>query len=179
MALFSPPRAAPQQVLHSLYSDHHRWLRVWLQRKLGCPFDAADLTHDTYARLIGSRRFPPPAESRGWLVQIAKGLLIDLRRRRRVEIAYRRALAILSEQQQAPAAEYREIALETLVSIATILDTMSPNVREAFLLSRLDRLTYPQIAERLNVSVASVQKYMLTAVKACYFALQTPHVTDD
>jgi RNA polymerase sigma-70 factor (ECF subfamily) len=179
MAWSSPPPAALQQSLHALYSDHHGWLRVWLQRKLGCPFDAADLTHDTYARLIGSRRFPPPGESRGWLVQIAKGLLIDLRRRRRVETAYRRALAILTEQQQAPGAEEREIALETLVSITAILDRLSPKAREAFLLSRLDRLTYPQIAARLNVSVASVQKYMLTAVKACYSALQTPHVATE
>ncbi len=168
------PATAPQ-ALQSLYSDHHRWLRGWLQRRLRCPFDAADLTHDTYARLIGSQRIPRTNESRSWLLQIAKGLLVDLRRRRRVEAAYLQALAILSCQQVAPPPEVHEAALESLVAIDAVLDGMSSRARQAFLLNRLEGLTYPQIAERLNVSVASVQKYMLAAVRICYSTLPQQH----
>jgi RNA polymerase sigma factor (sigma-70 family) len=160
----------PPEALHELYSDHHHWLRSWLRRRLGCAFDAADLTHDTYERLIGSSRTPQPEESRRWLMRIANGLVVDLHRRRRLEIAYLDALAELPES-QAPSAEEREIALETLIRIDAALDRMSARVREAFLLSRLDQLTYTEVAQRLNVSVASVQKYMLAAVKACYSAV--------
>lgn len=28
---------------HTLYSHHHGWLRAWLQRRLGCRDEAADL----------------------------------------------------------------------------------------------------------------------------------------
>lgn len=170
------PTELPHQALHTLYSDHHRWLKSWLQRRLGCSFDAADLTQDTYERLICSNRTPHPSESRGWLMRIAKGLVVDLHRRRRLEIAYREALALLPEQ-ETPSVEAREIALETLMEIDRVLDKMSAKAREAFLLSRMDRLTYPQIAARLNVSVASVQKYMLTAVKAFYSATYTGHAS--
>src|SRR5262245_54090157 len=147
----------PRQAFHTLYSEHHRWLQDWLRRRLGSSCDAADLTHDTYERLICSNRTPEhPDESRSWLVRIAKGLVVDLHRRRRLERAYREALAQLPES-ESPPSEVREIALETLMEIDAILDGLSAKMREAFLLSRLDRLTYPEIAQRLNVSVASVQ----------------------
>lgn len=169
----------PPQAFHSLYCDHHQWLQSWLRRRLGCSFDAADLAHDAYERLICSDRAPRhPSESRSWLMQIAKGLVVDLHRRRRLEIAYYEALATLSEP-EVPSTELREIALEALVEIDAILDEMSVKAREAFLLSRLDRLTYPQIAKRLNVSVASVQKYMLSAIKACYSTLSQKHVASN
>lgn len=166
----------PHQALHTMYHDHHLWLQGWLRRRLGSAFDAADLTHDTYERLICSQRTPGhPSESRSWLMRIAKGLVIDLHRRRRLEKAYLEALAQLPER-EAPPAEAREIALETLMEIDVILDGLSAKAREAFLLSRLDRLTYPEIAQRMNVSVASVQKYMLSTVKACYCALYPENV---
>lgn len=166
----------PHQALHALYNDHHLWLQSWLRRRLGSAFDAADLAHDTYERLICSNRAPEhPSESRSWLMRIAKGLVVDLHRRRRLEKAYLDALAHLPER-ESPSAEAREIALQTLMEIDAILDGLSAKAREAFLLSRLDWLTYPEIAERMNVSVASVQKYMLSTVKACYRALYPENV---
>lgn len=165
----------PHQALHALYSEHHHWLQGWLRRRLGSSCDAADLAHDTYERLIRSNRTPDhSSEPRSWLMRIAKGLVIDLHRRRRLEKAHLEALAQLPET-ESPSAEIREIALETLMEIDAILDGLSAKAREAFLLSRLDGLTYPEIAQHLNVSVASVQKYMLSTVKACYFALYAEH----
>jgi RNA polymerase sigma factor (sigma-70 family) len=164
----------PSQVISALYSNHHRWLQSWLRRRLGCSSDAADLAHDTYERLMKADRQPNTQEPRGWLMQIAKGLVVDLHRRRRLELAYLEWLATQAER-SAPSAEGREIALETLIQIDSILDGMPAKPREAFFLSRFERLTYPQIAERLNVSVASVQKYMLAAVQACYIALYPEH----
>ena len=58
--------------------------------------------------------------------------------------------------------------METLVAIDRLLDGLKPVVREAFLLSQLDGLTYPQIAERLGLSVSSIQQYMTQAFTHCY-----------
>lgn len=68
-----------------LYLEHHSWLEGWLRQKLGCVYDAADLTQDTYVRIITSGRLPRPEQSRPFLIQVAKGLAIDLRRRRGLE----------------------------------------------------------------------------------------------
>ncbi|WP_454725444.1 MULTISPECIES: sigma-70 family RNA polymerase sigma factor [Cupriavidus] len=155
--------------VHSLYANHHAWLHGWLKRKLGCTFEAADLAHDTYVRLIASRRLPQPDESRAYLMQIAKGLVVDLYRHRQIEAAFRDSLALMPEHLW-PSAEQQAIVIETLAEIDAVLLSLPPTVREAFLLSRFDGLTYSEIAARLNVSVGSVRKYMLRAAAACFSA---------
>jgi RNA polymerase sigma-70 factor (ECF subfamily) len=69
---------------------------------------------------------------------------------------------------QTPCLETRAIILETLQKIDAMLDRMPGNVRTAFLLSQFEGLGYAQIAERLQVTVSSVQKYMTRAILACY-----------
>lgn len=44
---------------------------------------------------------------------------------------------------------------------------LKPKVREAFLLSQLDGLTYKQIGERLGVGERMVKKYMAQAMLCC------------
>lgn len=72
---------------------------------------------------------------------------------------------------QTPSLEDRALILETLLQIDAMLDTMPGKVRQAFILSQFEGLTYAQIAERLGVTVSSVQKYMIRAIQACYRVL--------
>ena len=44
-----------KQAVHELYTEHHGWLFAWLRKKLGCPHHAADLSHDPFVRIMGSR----------------------------------------------------------------------------------------------------------------------------
>ncbi len=64
-------------------------------------------------------------------------------------------------------AEEREIILETLQQLDKMLDAMPARMRQAFLLSRLDGLTYQQIADQLGVSLRSVKRYMQQAFVQC------------
>ena len=164
---------ATSQSLETLYVDHHHWLRGWLRRKLGNAFDAADLAHDTCLRLLRAGRVPAPAESRQHLAQIANGLVIDLYRRRQIEAAYLAAVAALPEV-HAPSEEARALAVEALVQIDPVLARLAPKPREALLLCKLDGLGYREIAQRLQVSVSSVEKYIAAGLLACYQALYEP-----
>ncbi|MBA4722597.1 MAG: sigma-70 family RNA polymerase sigma factor [Alcanivorax sp.] len=162
---------AMQTDIGSLYRDHAHWLQGWLRRRLGGDgADAADLVQDTYVRLMVSGRFPAPEQSRAFLARIANGLMIDMHRRRRLELAYREALAALPEE-SAPSAEQRAVTLETLTRVDQALDGLPSKVREAFLCSRFEGLTYSRIAERLGVSHGAVRKYMLRAARSCLLAL--------
>lgn len=159
---------AEQQQIHTLYADHHGWLHGWLRRKLGNACDAADLAHDTFVRVMASRK--PPAlmgdEPRALLTHIAKGLVIDHWRRQSIERAYLEALACLPEP-QAPSPETRLLILEALHRIDVMLRELPARTRDVFLLSQLDGLNYPQIAERLGLSLITVKRHMRTAFLAC------------
>ncbi|QVM94467.1 sigma-70 family RNA polymerase sigma factor [Pseudomonas sp. SORT22] len=166
----SPTSPAPQQQLHGLYRDHHGWLQAWLRKRLGDRERAADIAHDTFLRLLVSGRLPGHDEGRSYLVQLARNLVIDQWRRQRIEQAYLASIAHLDEP-QTPSLETRAMILQTLQQIDQMLDSMPAKVRSAFLLSRFEGLGYAEIAERLGVTVSSVQKYMIRAIQACYQVL--------
>ena len=162
---------ADRCVVHTLYDDHHQWLNRWLVRRLCCVHDAADVLQDTYVRVISSGRLPGvPEEGRPFLMRIAKGLVIDLHRRRVLEQTYLDALAQLPDA-YAPSAEEQELTLQLLVRIDQALDELPKRVREAFLQSRFEGLTYDDIAKQQRVSVGCVRKWMLKAALACLVAV--------
>lgn len=152
--------------VRALYSDHHGWLQGWLWRRLGDSFTAADLAHDTFVRVIARRAGLDLDEPKAYLAAIARGLLIDHWRRQDIERAFLDTLAGLPEP-VASSPEERALLLEALCRIDALLDQLKPKVREAFLLSQLDGLTYAAIGKRLGVGERMVKKYMAQATLHC------------
>ena len=163
------PAAVPTSSIATLYSDHHGWLQGWLRGKLGNASQAADLAHDTYVRLMQSRRADFGAQPRAFLTHVAKGLLVDHWRRQDVERAYLDTIALLPEA-QAPSPETRLLVLETLYRVEAMLRALPPQTREIFLLAQLDELSYQQIADRRAISLATVKRHMRAAFLACLAA---------
>ncbi|MFV0454594.1 MAG: sigma-70 family RNA polymerase sigma factor, partial [Pseudomonas sp.] len=130
--------------VHGLYLDHHGSFQSWLRRRQGDRERAADLAQDTFLRLLTSGRLPAGGEGRSYLVQIARNLVIDQWRRQRIEQAYMDSLAALPEP-ETPSLETRAMIVESLMQIDAMLDSMPGKVREAFLLSQFEGLTYVQI----------------------------------
>lgn len=153
-----------------LYGDHHGWLLGWLRRKLGNSFDAADLAHDTFVRVLKARDRDAIREPRTYLTTIAYGLVVSHWRRQALENAWLETLAAQPEPTM-HSLEQRALILETLEEIASLLDGLPERIRSIFLLSQIDGLTYPQIAGQLGVSVNVVQKAMVRAMTQCYKAL--------
>lgn len=160
------------QEVGSLYHDHHRWLHGWLRHKLGNAFDAADVAHDTFMRLLNRDESIAAREPRAFLTTVAKGVLGNLYRRRDLEAAYLETLASLPAQ-CAPDPEAQAILLEALFDIDRRLDGLPAPVRRAFLLSQLDGMPQAAIAAELDVSLATVQRYLVKAMHQCFFA-QSP-----
>ena len=158
--------SALHNAVNDLYCDHHGWLKGWLRKRLGNSCDAADLAQDTFVRVIKARNALEIREPRPYLSRVAKGLLVDLFRRRSLEQAWLEALAEVPQLEQ-PSLEEQAILLQALLQIDRMLQGLGAKVRQTFILSQFDGLTYPQIAERLNISVRSVNNYMTKAMEHC------------
>lgn len=142
-----------------------------MNRKLGNAFDAADLTHDTFLRILSARDKLGALElelrePRAYLTTVAGRVLLNHYRRLSLERAYLEALAALPES-QVPSTEDRLIVLETLHEIDAMLDRLSPRARMTFLLAQLEGLTYAEIAGRLQVNIRTVKRYMAAAYEEC------------
>jgi RNA polymerase sigma-70 factor (ECF subfamily) len=160
-----------QQGVRALYRDHHGWLQSWLHRKLGNAFDAADLAHDTFVRILCAHdKQPAPEldlrEPRAYLTTVAGRLVLNHYRRLSLERAYLDALASLPGS-LAPSPEDQAVILETLHEIDAMLDRLSARARTTFLLAQLEGLTYAEIAERIQVSIRTVKRYMAAAYEEC------------
>lgn len=156
-----------EQTLHALYRDHRSWLENWLRQRMGNCWDAADLSHDTFVRVLASAQpLADLREPRAYLLTVGKRLLSNFYTRRSLEQAYLDALAQLPED-SVPSPEQRWLLLESLQALDELLDGLPAVVRRAFLWSQLEGLGYREIAERLKVSERTVKRYMAQAYEHC------------
>jgi RNA polymerase sigma-70 factor (ECF subfamily) len=153
-----------------LYFDHHDWLQQWLKRKLGDSAQAADLAQDTFVRLLAREEVIAAREPRAFLTTVAQRLLSNHRRRQALEQSYLDALCHLPPS-LTPSPEQRVLLLETLFEIDAMLDGLPLPVRRAFLLSQLDGLSHAEIADELDISLATVKRHLVRAAGQCYFSL--------
>jgi RNA polymerase sigma factor (sigma-70 family) len=157
--------------IHSLYSNHHGWLHGWLRKRLGCPEQASDLSHDIFIKLMLQRQTTQLRAPRAYLTSLARNTLIDLYRRRSIEQAYLELL-ILQPEACEISPEAKHSLIETLVEIDCLLDNLGERTREIFLLAQLDGLSYVEISRRLHLSVNTVRKHFIRAMSQCLMLVE-------
>lgn len=156
------------------FSDHHRWLLRHVQRQLRNRADAEDTAAETFCQLLNASVDPASIEQpRAFLSTIARRLIADRHRRKRLEQAYLERLAQLPETSM-PSPEERLLLLEALDAIDRTLDGLPLTVKKAFLYSQLDGFSYVEIGRRLGVSERTVSRYMTQALRQCYLCGAQP-----
>lgn len=152
--------------LESLYQEHHGWLQGWLRQRLNNRDDAADLAQDTFVRVLLARSADTLRQPRQYLATVARGMVIDLYRRRSLEQAWLEVLASQPEEYE-PSAQTRAIVLEALMAIDRMLDGLGSRTRAIFLAVQVDGLSYEKAALRVGVSVSTVRKHLANALLHC------------
>lgn len=166
--------ASDTSKLGFFFSDHHRWLLRHVQRQLSNRSDAEDTAAETFCQLLAARVDPVTIEQpRAYLSTIARRLIYDRHRRRRLEQAYLERLMLLPEE-LAPSPEEIHLLLEALHAIDRSLCGLPLVVKKAFLMSQLDGLTYAEIGRRLEVTERTVGRYMTQALRQCYLSGAQP-----
>jgi len=161
------PSPAPARSIEELYCDHHGWLQGWLRRKLGNSFDAADLAHDAFLRLMqASRSFDDTLAARAYLRTTASNLCVDLWRRRQIEQAWLDELAARPEV-AAPSTEHQAIVVQALLEIDAMLRSLPVKAANAFVMAVACGMTDREAAEELGVSTRMVRKYVAQAMLHC------------
>lgn len=153
-----------------LYASNHRWLVGWLHKKLGCSFDAADLAQDTFIKVAHLGNISSIQAPRAYLTTTATRLIIDLMRKRNIEQHYLEALYLSQTNDFVASPQQIKEAVEALNEIAALLEGLPEKVYRAFLMCRLDGLSYSEIANTLGVSTSMVKQYIARAMMHCYQA---------
>ncbi|MEM0953466.1 MAG: sigma-70 family RNA polymerase sigma factor [Pseudomonadota bacterium] len=161
-------------------------LERFLARKLDNPADAAEIAQETFLRL---HRLDHPDEldnARAFLFQVASNLAVDQLRRRQLHYRFLRTESrepgddgSLEQLSDVASPEQILSGREKLDRIYQAIDRLPEKCRQAFLMHRSKGLSYSDIARELGVSVSSVEKYVLEALKACRAELADYYAEND
>ena len=154
--------------IEALYVEHSDWLCNWLRRRAFSREHAADLTHDTFRRLLERGPMVSPDDPRNYLVTIARRLLIDDVRRRNIERAVLDVVASHQQQIEHITPERITAAVMLLDSLMAILDGLPKPARTAFLLRTLEGLTQQDIADRMGISLRTVKRHIAMGLARCF-----------
>jgi RNA polymerase sigma factor (sigma-70 family) len=153
---------------------HGPSLERFLARKLQNPADAAEVAQEAYLRIYRLQHPEQLDNARAFLFQVASNLAVDQLRRRSLHFRF---LNAERQEQGGEEPTYRNAdtaspehilsAREKLQRIYLAVDRLPEKCRQAFLLHRNAGMSYSEIAHELGVSVSSVEKYILQALKQC------------
>jgi RNA polymerase sigma-70 factor, ECF subfamily len=137
-----------------LFERHGRLVRAYLRALTGSIDLAEDLAQDVFVRVVrGAVRYEARERERAWLFRIARNALTDHRRRLAVR-------SVVAHEASEPTVEANQLMrLELHQALARLPDIQ----REAFLMAEIGGLSYFEIADVLEMSVAAIRSALYRA----------------
>lgn len=150
------------------YTRYYRELLGFLIVKLRCPYEAADLVQETFARVLALNDPAAIRQPRALLYRIARNLAVDSARKQSVRS---RHLAELGELEKAPSATPLPDYVLERDQLRHALDqtilAMPQRRRDVFLLYRFGGLKQAEIADRMGISTSMVERHLMKAMAQC------------
>lgn len=141
-------------------------LRSYFRKRASNPEEADDLVQEVFARLAAQGDADRVENPQAYIFQMAANLLRDRARRESTRAAAMRELVGQSQD------SFEEISPERvlqgrqgLADLNRALTELPERTRVIFVLQRFEELKYSEIAQRLDISVSSVEKHMMDALR--------------
>ncbi|MBS0419816.1 MAG: sigma-70 family RNA polymerase sigma factor [Proteobacteria bacterium] len=125
--------------------------------------DADDLIQEAFLRLQVYCREHEVEKAEAFLVRTALNLSTDFHRHEDRSTAIHETLRTLGLAETFPAADEVCSSRERLLHMKAGIDRLSPRRREVFILNRIEGYTFPQVAERLGITLSAVEKHAAKA----------------
>jgi len=145
----------------TLFDSYFDDIRRYLYYRSGDEALSTDLAQDTFMRIWEKEMTLMPGSDAGLLYKIAGDLFVSHTRREKLRKEAPDRIRF-HQSGRSPEEELQFKELQEKYEKALI--KLPENQRVVFLMSRMEELTYPEIAARLNLSVKAVEKRMTGAL---------------
>ena len=161
-----PSKTAHDVQLKSLADRFYRPLFSFFAKRLPPGADPDDYVQEVFLRLSARESLSKIDRPEGYIFQTAANLLRDRARRAKRRNANAHELFVEDAHGHEEISPERVLmGKQSVDAFTTALATLPARTRAVFLLRRLENMRYGEIARRLGVSVSSVEKHMVKAVK--------------
>ena len=149
------PNVCEDKVIEELYRQHAAQLRNYLYYRCKNLERSNDLVQDAFSKLWEKCKEVVPKAAPSFLYTIARNAMLNLVKKDQIRFKY--------ESESEPGLDYESPEFNMEMSefkekLEQSINDLPDGQREAFLLHRIDQLTYKEIAERLEISVKAVEK---------------------
>ncbi|MCE7994755.1 MAG: RNA polymerase sigma-70 factor [Roseivirga sp.] len=137
-------------------------LRSYITYRCYDPELATDIVQEAFVKVWEKKIAYQKEQTKGLLYKIANELWISQYRKKQSENKYKSTLIFKKEHNDTEEQLYYQ---ELKTKYDEALKKLPDKRRTVFLMSRMDNLTYQEIAERLDISVKAVEKRMTLALQ--------------
>lgn len=149
-------------VYKELFHAHARHVRNFLYYKGAKTGEAEDYMQEAFLRLWRDCEKVPADKAKAFLFRVANNLFLDAKKHEQVVLKFQQKKQLIDQEHEDPQFILETNELQTRLENA--INQLPEKQRTVFLLNRMDKLTYNQIAERLELSVKAVEKRMSKAL---------------
>jgi RNA polymerase sigma factor (sigma-70 family) len=163
-----------------VFDRYYRELLNFLARKVRDRETAADLAQESFVRVYAAEQAGTVIHNpRALLYKTARNLVVDNFRR---EDAWGRqskpgleAPAVDPDEHAGPDTlepEMVQASRQRFEAIVSIVEALPPRCREAFVLVKFDGLVHADVAQRMGITVKTVEMHIQNALTACWNHLE-------
>ena len=145
----------------SLYQQFARSLRNFLYYQSGNDQLAEDLTQEAFLKLWLNCAKVPPEKAKSFIYTVGSNLFKNEMAHGKVKLKYQQR-KVTTEAPKDPEFLYEENEFKQ--QLLQSIQALPPKQRVVFLLNRIDKKTYREIAEMLSISQKAVEKRMSQAL---------------
>ena len=153
--------------IEELYRAHALPLTRYINRRFGTQVDCEDVAHEAFTRLE-KRSVDGIKKPASYLYFTAVNIAIDVLRKNKQSVNYEDEVTYAEDvTTQVPQPDRFVIAREELKYLRNAIMSLSPKRREAFLLIRVQGMSYKKAAKQMGISPNTIERHMVKALAFC------------
>jgi len=146
-----------QKVFENIFNTYAKDLKRFLYFKTQDIDLAEDILQDTFVKLWDNCGKVSYDKSKSFLYTVAKNMFFNVKKHEKVILKHQKH-KLRIDNHETP--EFLMIEKEFLIKIEEAIASLPEKQKEVFLLSRIEKKKYKEIAEMLGISVKAVEKRM-------------------
>lgn len=158
----------PLSAVSAAFLENSGFLKRFLARFFCDRQDIEDVAQEAYLRAYAAEQQKDIEQPKAYLFRIAKNIALTTLTKKSNKITdYLEESGASLELARGPAADREVEAQESLGLYCEAVAALPEKCRQVFLLRKVHGLAHKEIAERMSLSVSSVEKYLLRGILEC------------